>query len=372
MKNNNTHPNPIKVCCIAPKAYPVFNPACRAHFGGAPVDLYYLATELARDRDYQVSFIVADYGQKPVETYEDVTVIASLDHHKNFISGASRVSKALARADADIYLMKTSAPGTALIAWFCQRHGKIFTYRSANTEECDGTFIKENFFLGRAFAWSLRRAQAIFVQNADDRTNLQQSLGLTSTFIPNGSRIPPLNQTPRDTILWVGRSWDVKRPDLFLDLAEQVPDRHFTIICQEATQDKHLASLTARAQSIENVEFLPYVPFNQVETYFQRAHMLVNTSRFEGYPNTFVQACKAGAPILSLNVNPDDFLRRHQCGFCAQGDRQRLVDNLRQLLDPSIFAAYSTNARRYAEENHDITRIVEQYKDVFRKLITNP
>lgn len=364
-------PAPIKVCCIAPKAYPLFNPQCRAHFGGAPVDLYYLATELAKDNQFQVSFIVADYGQDAVEEHENVAVFASLDHQKNFISGASRVCKALARADADIYLMQTSSAGTALIAWFCQRHRKIFTYRSANTEECDGTFIGDNFFLGRAFSWALRRAQAIFVQNADDRANLRQSLGLSSTFIRNGSRIPPLAQTTRDTILWVGRSWDVKRPDLFLDLAAQVPDQHFTIICQEATQDKHYDSLVARAATIDNLQFLPYVPFHEVQSYFQRAHVLVNTSRFEGYPNTFVQACKAGTPILSLNVNPDDFLHQYQCGFCARGNWDSFVTDLKRLLDPTTFGTYSTNARRYAEENHDIAKIIEQYKGIFRKLVTD-
>ena len=40
---------PIKVCFIAPKAYPIFNPAIREVFGGAQLDLYLLATELAKE-----------------------------------------------------------------------------------------------------------------------------------------------------------------------------------------------------------------------------------------------------------------------------------------------------------------------------------
>ncbi len=54
--------SPIRVCFISPKAYPLFNPNVEAVFGGAEVDLYYLATELAKDDSFTVSFITADYG----------------------------------------------------------------------------------------------------------------------------------------------------------------------------------------------------------------------------------------------------------------------------------------------------------------------
>lgn len=47
----------IRVCFVAPKTYPIFNPATGNYFGGAEVDLYYLATELAKDNNFEISFI---------------------------------------------------------------------------------------------------------------------------------------------------------------------------------------------------------------------------------------------------------------------------------------------------------------------------
>ena len=58
-----------------PKAYPLFNPQIKTVFGGAEVDLYLLATELAKDNDFAVSFITADYGQPPIETIAGVKII---------------------------------------------------------------------------------------------------------------------------------------------------------------------------------------------------------------------------------------------------------------------------------------------------------
>ena len=42
-------PAKIRVCFISLRAYPIFNPSVEKLFGGAEVDLYLLATELAKE-----------------------------------------------------------------------------------------------------------------------------------------------------------------------------------------------------------------------------------------------------------------------------------------------------------------------------------
>ena len=70
------------------KAYPLFNPKTNATFGGAEVDLYYLATELAKDPNVTVSFVVADYGQNNLEQHENVQVIKSLNFNHSALRSA--------------------------------------------------------------------------------------------------------------------------------------------------------------------------------------------------------------------------------------------------------------------------------------------
>ena len=69
---------PIRVCFIILRAYPLFNPQTKSIIGGAEVDLYLLATELAKDKKFEVRFVVGDYGQKPTEVRENVTIIKSV------------------------------------------------------------------------------------------------------------------------------------------------------------------------------------------------------------------------------------------------------------------------------------------------------
>ncbi|MGB2807984.1 MAG: glycosyltransferase family 4 protein [Sedimentisphaerales bacterium] len=360
---------PIRICFVILNAYPLFNPDVKDVIGGAEVDSYYIATELAKDQNYQVSCIVADYGQEPIEVREGVTLIRSSDFSTKRISATFRLWQALRRADAQIYVRKLSSAVTTEVAFFCKRFGRRFIYRTASSVECDGTYIREHFFRGKGFIWSLHHADAVIAQNKTGVKNLAETVGVFAQVIKNPHRLPPLVQKERDTILWVGRSAKVKRTELFLELAKQMPQQQFTMICQKAIKDTEYDSLVAKAQQITNLEFIPRVPFHKIREYFQRARMLVNTSDYEGFPNTFIQACKWATPILSLNINPDGFLDKYECGMCANGNWELFLNMLKQILVRETAEKLGGNAREYAEEFHDQAKIIKQYKVLLKKLV---
>ena len=359
---------PIRICFVILNAYPLFNPDAKGVIGGAEVDSYYLASELAKDKNYQVSCIVADYGQEPIEIHEDVTLIRSSDFNSKRISATFRLWQALRKADAQIYIRKLSSAVTTEVALFCKRFGRRFVYRTASAVECDGTYIRKHYFRGKGFIWSLRHADAVIAQNKTDADNLSATTGVSAQVMKNPHRLPPLVQKEQDTILWVGRSAKVKRTELFLKLARQMPGHRSTMICQRAIGDKLYDNLIEKAKQIKNLEFIQRVPFHKTHEYFQRARVFVNTSDYEGFPNTFIQACKCATPILSLNVNPDGFLNEYNCGLCANGDWELFVDMLKQILNRETAHKLGNNARKYVEENHDITKIVEQYKSCFNQI----
>jgi hypothetical protein len=69
----------VRICFIAPKAYLLFNPDVKELFGGAEVDLYFLATELARDKNYAAGFITADYEQEKFDIIFSTWITEYLD-----------------------------------------------------------------------------------------------------------------------------------------------------------------------------------------------------------------------------------------------------------------------------------------------------
>jgi glycosyltransferase involved in cell wall biosynthesis len=353
---------PIRICFIILRAYPLFNPDAKGVIGGAEVDLYLLSTELAKDKNFDISFVVGDYGQKPIEVRENVTIIKSVDVNKNLFLGSWRIWRALRRANAHIYIGKAFSLSTFLQAFFCRIHKRKYIYRTAHSNECDGTYIGKHPVRGKAVIWALRTAYKVFTQNHTDAKNLVNTVNIHSDVIRNGCRLKSLHQTTRDIILWAGRSGPLKKPYLFLDLARQMPELSFIMICQRNVGDMNYDSLVKEAGKVDNLQLLRRVPYHEIEDYFERARVFVSTSDAEGFPNTFIQACKCATPILSLNVNPDGFLDKYKCGMCANGDRELFVEMLKKLLVTETAENLGNNARKYVEEHHDITKIAEQYK----------
>ncbi len=361
--------NSITVCFVCPKAYPLLNPACPATFGGAEVDLYLLAVELAKDPAFQVSFIVADYGQPQKEIINHIAVFKSLTFRENSLSGARKIWRAMKKANADIYVLEAASPGVPLAAAFCKCKKKTLVYRTASMLECNGKWIQEKKILGKAFAWGLRKAYAVITQNTKDQKNLLDTLNVSSVVISNGLPLPPADNIQKEYILWVGRSEAVKGPRHFIELAKQFPDEKFRMICPPATGDNDYENLKKKAIAVHNLEFSGKVPFQEMDGYFQKAKVLVNTSDSEGFPNTFVQAVTAATAILSYAVNPDEFLTRYNCGLACGADMEKLKQGLAFLLENSRYIEIGRNGRKYAEQTHDIIKIIERYKQLFREAV---
>jgi glycosyltransferase involved in cell wall biosynthesis len=45
-------------------------------------------------------------------------------------------------------------------------------------------------------------------------------------------------------------------------------------------------------------------------------------------------------------------------------------DSLKFLLEDERYVQMGENGKKYAEENHDVTKIIQQYKTLFEKLVS--
>ena len=356
----------IRVCFVSLDIYPLLNPNAPGVQGGSEVDFYMLATELAKDRRFRVSVITGDFGQPHVEKIGDITIYKTANPKNTPLSAAVTLWRAMRQADADIYFRKGVSLVTDLVTLFCRLHHKALFFRTAQDLECDGLYLRQHCIRGKTYLWSLRSAKYVFVQKNADVSNMQRTTGVSAIAMPNGHRITALCQQNREFVLWVGRSDVVKQPRLFVQLAREIASEQFVMICQQVKGDNDYQNLVSFAEHTPNLKFLKYVPFNEIDDYFQKAKVFVNTSDAEGFPNTFIQAGKCSAPILSLNVNPDGFLDKFHCGICGNGDWTKLVESLKSLSEqPASCAEMGKNARKYVEETHDISKIIEKYKKFF-------
>jgi glycosyltransferase involved in cell wall biosynthesis len=404
-----------KVCITLPLGYSILNPAFQGVFGGSEVRLVLVARELAKRSNFEVHMVVGDFGQPHKEVIDGVHLwtwntrniwSGQIEQLRNpiklFFYRARRAlipftdmlfSKPFAaigsyqipyrfvsvydEIDADIYMVPGNSVYSAEVASYCARRnkkyvfvaGSDFDYRVEYKDNPTGADIYKTPHSLKIY--SIEQAHAHIVQQQRQAKMLLDGYGRNSIVIKNPidlHRKHAKNSKAR-TVLWVGKSDErVKRPSIVLELARRLPHFDFVIILNFATPVVH-AQLLAKARELPNVELVERVPADQIEYYFANARVHINTSRFEGFPNTFLQAAKYGVPTVSMNVDPGNMLYEHQAGLLSQNIDQ-FEENVRKLMEnDALCSELGNKAKKYVKVNHDKELIIQQYEDTLLEIL---
>jgi glycosyltransferase involved in cell wall biosynthesis len=140
------------------------------------------------------------------------------------------------------------------------------------------------------------------------------------------------------------------------------------MIGRSSNNHKFKKELKMAAQDYDNFEYLGEIPQEDVNEYLAKSHLLVNTSIFEGFSNTFIQAWMRKVPVVSLSVDPDKLLSKEGLGYCS-GNFESLVDDVQRLIENHKLRDFiGEKARRYAIEHFSIDKVGKQFKDLVESL----
>ena len=363
------------VCFVAPYCWPVLSQDPKLKMvGGAEVQQCILARLLVRD-GYRVSMICCDYGQPDRAEVDGITV------HKVFAPDAglpvlrflhprlTLMWRALREVDADVYYQRSSAMWTGVIAAFARRHGRASIYAGASDRDFARGQEQIKYARDR---WIYRRGlatvDAIVAQNRAQVESCREHYARDAVLIPSCYEIPKkISNEKKQLVLWVGTIHDQKRPELFLEMARQLPQRRFVMVGGpspkgERFQAGYYESIREQAAKLPNVEFTGFLPLREVEPWFDRARVLVNTSLYEGMPNVFLQAWARGVPVV-CTVDVGVPMNR-VFSEVAEGARQ--VEAL--LRNEAEWSEASSRARQYFRATHSPEQVLRQYADLIGRV----
>jgi glycosyltransferase involved in cell wall biosynthesis len=207
--------------------------------------------------------------------------------------------------------------------------------------------------------YGVRHADQIIVQTGDQARKLHETYGLdAAAIVPNFQPAPTEQPPPRDPqvlrAIWVGNIKAVKRAELFVDLAAHFANRNdlrFVMIGRPGEPAQY-GALHQKMKSLPNLDYLGEQPIERVNSEIAASDVLVTTSAYEGFPNTFIQAWLRGVPVLSNRVDPDGCLTKGGAGLLV-GEGEGLVRALGELhADRVRLAALAKAAREYGFANH--------------------
>ena len=363
----------IKICFVQAFAYAVFNPNSGAKIGGAEVDLYNIAIELAKDDRFDIYFLVADFGQKDLEFYDNIKVVKGHSQQKtilNYPIAFIKFYKRLFNIDADIYFTANLSKYVGLTNLYCKLTGKIHIHRTEHKDQVDKNIIMKHIFKGEfrylLFLIGYINVNHIVVQNEEDQVLLRNTFNFPSNVIRNSYPIKKINDKNKSYILWVARSEKWKQPEFFIQLAKAFPKEQFVMIMPLADDINFFKHIKYKAMNVKNLKFIPGVPFSEVEEYYQNAKVFVNTSSAEGFPNSFNQAMNSSTPLLSLSINPDNFVNKYKVGIYCNNDFELLKKSLSDLLNnQKLWKELSENAYNYVFNEMNIEKAIIKWKKIF-------
>lgn len=371
-----------KVCFCSPHIYNLIIGENKG-FGGAEVQIYNLAKNLAKEDEFKVSVVcVTPKIQKPQETDNFVVVpvepyTGQAVRRGKYITYIRSLFSSLRKEKADIYFGCLASLESIITFFIAKIYRKKFIYRIAHDWETNYESLKNKIFNGKTrldkilpflFVKSLRCADAIIAPKQNQKISLINNLRIKQnkiTQISNMVELPAIYEKTPQSILWVNRIHPVKKPLYFVKLAGLFPNERFIMIGPPNPGYEVLFNeIQIRGNKLNNFDFVPGVPRQEIIEYYRSAKIFILTSMTEGLSNVLIEALSTGIPVISLFEDPDNILTNHKIGFCAEGDFDLLVQYLGQLIaDKIIWEKYSQRAIQFARNNYDVNKIVKKYKE---------
>jgi glycosyltransferase involved in cell wall biosynthesis len=365
----------VKICIVSYNALPLIAENLARPFGGVEVQHSLLGRELL-ERGHEVSFVVLNL---PPETRSDFRLIEAYDDGRGlpgirfFWPRLTGLWRALGSAGADVYYQMGAGFQTGVIALFCHTKRIPFVFGTANDSDCDPRSGRPSRWVDRTFyRYGLRRADLIIAQQPRQAALLRENFGRNSRVISSIATPSPDSMANRDEnmVLWMGSISSKKQPHLYLDLARSLPQASFHMIGGPISSEPELyRKVEEEAKNMPNLVLHGFLPFREAERLLAKATVFVNTSRFEGFPTTFLQAWAHGVPVVSLSDWPGVMVELDLGRVCP--DPNRLAELVSTLLTrPDVREELARNGLAYVRKSHSPRVIGDLFEGAFRELMT--
>ncbi len=339
-----------------------------ASMGGAEYQIDRLLDVMTRTRERDIYYLAhrVPLGLK-ANGYRIVQVGSSDGVGRfGFWLDAAPLYRALRRIAPDVIYQRVACGYTGIAAHYARVSGARLVWHVAHdsdvmprSEPTDARNPIKRVFEKRCVEYGIRHAHRIVVQTERQAQLLNENFGRKADALIRNFHPQPRESVEKPeplTVVWIANIKRWKQPEAFIRLAQHLSDiKNVRFVMVGALDGEGRTWQNDLSHRLANTPNLDYVgPKNQasVNALLARAHVFVNTSLAEGYPNTFIQAWLREVPVISLTANPDGILDREGIGVHA-GTEERLSQAVRMLLDDRVLRdEYGKRARRYAMRQH--------------------
>ena len=283
------------------------------------------------------------------------------------------LARTLRKLEPDVCIQRSVGDLTGFVGTYCRLHNSRFIYHSANIVDVkpQTAFMLFNSPLSLClYSLGLSLTDVIVAQTQDIARLFSQDLWRLKrvAVVPQLYDASTVQPPPRKSnfILWLARLVWYKRPEIFVELARQLPEYQFVMAGTGPLQ----TDVERLAKSVANLKYVGGIDHERAEELCGEARLFVNTSDFEGFPNTLLECGARETPFISLGYDPDEVICKYRIGLHSRSFN-RLTEHVSLLMNDDLTRReLGRNARRYVIENHSPKVTIQAYDRILNQLGT--
>jgi glycosyltransferase involved in cell wall biosynthesis len=336
--------------------------------GGAQYQVKCLLERLTATQQFDISYLARNYDPRyQPDGYRLIKIAAERGVRRyGFWFDAPRLLQLLRQWRPQILYQRIGCAYTGIAAHYARKSGCRMVWHVSSDNDLAPRPPLRNLQQGiryvdwRLLQYGVRQAGHIVAQSRGQAERLEQCYGrLPTCLVRNFHPLPAeeVEKTEPVKIVWVSNFKPIKQPHYFIRLARDLGEAAERVECIMVGAPARRAvawqrSIEREIAAVPHLKYLGARPLEEVNRILDRSHILVNTSLYEGFPNTFIQAWMRRLPVVSLNSDPDDVLKERHIGFLCNSYSALLKHTQMLIRDSSLREKMGYMAQEYALEHH--------------------
>jgi phosphatidylinositol alpha-1,6-mannosyltransferase len=257
-------------------------------------------------------------------------------------------------------------------------HGtQLNEYRATRATTRDPNHTTTDYISYRMERYAARRADAVIAVSEENRVDVVEQYGVPEErlrVVPNGIRPERFKEARPEgpTILFVGRLHQRKGVDVLLrampEVLASVPEARL-LVAGSGEREGELKALKAELGLGDEVEFLGFVPDEDLPDLYARARVFTMPSLYEGFGIVMIEAMASSVPVVAFATGgAPEVIEDGVNGHLA--DPETLADRLvRVLEDPAGAAAMGRRGRELVEARYSWRAVARRTAEVYGEVV---